>query len=57
MHCPRCANKVQNIIEYIIEEDVFIYTKEYYCSTCKSSLIERFDGRGLINAEWIDFNV
>lgn len=57
MQCPRCAKKAQNIIEYITEEDVFVYTKEYYCSNCKSSLIERFDGHGFLNTEWIDFNV
>lgn len=57
MQCPRCSNKTQNIVEYIIEEEDFIYMKEFYCTKCKSCVIERFDAHGFVNSEWIDFNV
>lgn len=58
MQCPRCDNKLQSVVEYITEkEDEFIYTKDYYCSKCKSSTVEHFDKQGLFSSEWIDFNV
>jgi transcriptional regulator NrdR family protein len=57
MQCPRCLEKLQNVIEYYIQEEDFTYTRDYYCMKCKSSLIEHFDERGLFRSEWIDFNV
>jgi hypothetical protein len=57
MQCPMCLEKLQNVIEYYIQEEDFIYTRDYYCMKCKSSLIEHFDERGLFRSEWIDFNV
>jgi hypothetical protein len=55
--CPRCDSKLENIVEFFIEEPEFIYTKEYYCTKCKSSMIEHFDNNGFYATEWIDFNV
>ena len=57
MNCPRCNHKLENIVEYIDQTDQFEYVKEYYCTKCKSSTIERFDEQGLFASEWIDFNV
>ena len=57
MDCPRCNYKMENIVEYCIQEPKFIYNKEYYCTHCKSSVIESFDEQGLFASEWIDFNV
>jgi hypothetical protein len=57
MKCPRCSFQLQNIVEYFTEENKFVYSKEYYCTVCKSSTIERFDEQGLFSSEWIDFNV
>lgn len=57
MTCPRCSSRAQNIVEYIIEQEDFIYMKEYYCTQCKSCVIEKFNSRGFMNSEWIDFNV
>lgn len=56
MQCPRCNYKLENVIEYFVNEKKFKYTKEYYCTKCKSSTIEHFDEQGLISSEWIDFN-
>jgi len=52
-----CAFQLQNIVEYFTEEKGFVYSKEYYCTQCKSSTIECFDEQGLFSSEWIDFNV
>lgn len=57
MQCPRCTGKLDNVIEYVIEEIEFSYIREYYCSRCQSSLTEYFDNYGLFKSEWIDFNV
>lgn len=57
MQCPRCDAKMQNVVEYFTEVKEFIYYKEYYCSKCKSCVIERFDKFGFTGSEWIDFNV
>lgn len=57
MLCPRCAHKMENIVEYFREDPEFIYTKEYYCTVCRCSVIERFDNKGFFASEWIDFNV
>jgi hypothetical protein len=57
MECPRCQAKMQNVVEYITEHEDFIYSKEFYCTRCKSCIIEHFDKSGLIGSEWIDFNV
>lgn len=57
MNCPRCNGNLENVIEFFTNEDQFVYTKEYYCTKCKSSTIEHFDGQGLFKSEWIDFNV
>ena len=57
MNCPRCNAKLQNVIEYFETADKFIYTKEFYCTKCKGSVTEKFDQRGLLSSEWIDFNV
>jgi hypothetical protein len=56
VQCPRCAHKLQIVVEYFTEEYTFVYTKEYYCTNCKSSTIEYFDEQGLFASEWIDFN-
>jgi hypothetical protein len=56
MTCPRCSAKMQNIIEYIVQQNNN-FIREYYCSNCKGSLVEKFDSQGLISSEWIDFNV
>lgn len=47
MDCPRCNNKVQNIVEYFTDDKEFLYYKEYYCTKCKSSVIETYDKSGL----------
>lgn len=57
MLCPRCDSKLENIVEFFTEEPEFIYTKEYYCTKCKSSMIEHFDNNGFYATEWIDLNV
>jgi hypothetical protein len=57
MQCPRCLEKMQNIVEYFTEQEDYIYTKEFYCTKCKSCVIEHFDKQGFIGSEWIDFNV
>lgn len=57
MNCPRCSHNLENVIEFFTNENQFIYTKEYYCTKCKSSTIEHFDAQGLFKSEWIDFNV
>lgn len=57
MMCPRCAHKLQNVIEFFQDKENFEYTREYYCTNCKSSVIEHFDEQGLKASEWIDFNV
>jgi hypothetical protein len=57
MMCPRCADKLQNVIEFFQDGENFEYTREYYCTNCKSSVIEHFDEQGLKASEWIDFNV
>ena len=57
MNCPRCDNSMQNVIEYYTDKNKFVYSKEYYCTRCKSGVIERFDQAGLIGSEWVDFNV
>ena len=56
MQCPRCSSKMENIVEYCIQDPNFIYSKEYYCTTCRCSVIEHFDEQGLFASEWIDFN-
>ena len=48
---------MQNIVEYILEEDEFKYIKSFYCTKCKSAVTEIFDQIGLASSEWIDFNV
>ena len=45
MLCPRCDSKLENIVEFFVEEPEFIYT------------IEHFDNNGFYATEWIDFNV
>jgi len=57
VECPRCAYRLQNVTEYVIEEDKFIYVREYFCSHCKGAVVESFDDIGLVRSEWIDFNV
>ena len=57
MQCPRCNDKLENIVEYITEDEDYIFTRQYYCSNCKSGLTEHFDKVGLFRSEWIDFNV
>lgn len=57
MECPRCQEKMQNVVEYFTEHEEFIYSKEFYCTRCKSCVIDHFDKSGLIGSEWIDFNV
>ena len=57
MQCPRCNYKLENIVEYITEDEDYIFTRQYYCSNCKSGLTEHFDKVGLFRSEWIDFNV
>jgi len=58
MLCPRCSFKMENIVEYVTEEEeAFLYSKEYFCGKCKCCVIERFDQIGLKGSEWIDFNV
>lgn len=57
MECPRCFEKMENVVEYFEQEPKFIYTKDFYCSKCKSVIIEQFDEQGLSSSEWIDFNV
>ena len=47
---------MQSVVEYFTEEYSFTYTREYYCTNCKSSTIEYFDEQGLFASEWIDFN-
>ena len=57
MLCPRCSHRLQNVTEYVIEDENFIYVREYFCATCKCAMIEKFDDVGLFRSEWIDFNV
>lgn len=57
MLCPRCSYRLQNVTEYVIEDENFIYVREYFCATCKCAMIEKFDDVGLFSSEWIDFNV
>lgn len=56
MQCPRCSNRMENVVEYFIQEPEFIYSKEFYCTKCKSAVIEHFDDKGFYATEWIDFN-
>lgn len=48
---------MENIVEHFREDPKFIYTKEYYCTVCRCSVIEHFDDKGFFASEWIDFNV
>jgi hypothetical protein len=57
MLCPRCSIKMQNVVEYILQENEFKYIKNFYCTKCKSAVTEVFDDIGLASSEWIDFNV
>lgn len=59
MQCPRCSEQLQNVVEYINEnnDEGFLYVRQYYCTNCKSGLTENFNNIGLFRSEWIDFNV
>ncbi len=48
---------MENVVEYFIEKPSFVYSKEFYCTKCKSAVVEHFDDEGFYATEWIDFNV
>jgi len=47
---------MQEIVEYFVEQPEFLYSKERYCTHCRSAVVEHFDDKGFYTTEWIDFN-
>jgi len=57
--CPRCASNLDLInkeqyVEYY--NSVIITKEEYFCSRCRSALIETWKDENFYSSDWIDFN-
>lgn len=55
MYCPRCQCKLSSLVEYFDFEQHFL-ERDYYCSTCKSAVTEKFHEDGSYESDWLDFN-
>lgn len=60
MNCPRCNHGLDLIMknkQIINSDNSTKITTEYYCTKCKSALVESFIDGDHSYSEWIDFNV
>jgi ribosomal protein S27AE len=56
MKCSRCYSETEVVSEYYDFEDE-VLTRDRYCSTCNSVLIEKFYKNNRYVSDWIDINV
>ena len=57
MQCPRCNYELGLVSHKDYSKKDNTEVKEYYCSNCRSVIIEKYKNGDLTSSEWIDFNV